>query len=376
MAYGHNRTTKNRSAWQVREPKVRPETNARERVDLNPEAFDRVVTQKGVIAKIFRTTYCPNVKSVDGAEHEIDCTLCNGSGWFDSDPICVPVLIQHQELEKLPQVEGFVDGNTVMMTFPVGIELQYFTKIELHDHTGIYIQRVLRKPASLTDVLKYPACRVNVVVGKDGKRYYQDSDYRIDHNGNIVWLTAGDIQKIAFSDDPDGGSFTVTFDGNTSVAIAWDDDETTVQNKIRALDGLEAVTVAFDAGTILVTMVGVDSPVALLTTTSLLTHLAAPVTITVTDVSKSAKKPNDDVPYSIHYEAKVVYRAALAIHASRFTQYTVGSSTEHIKMPEQWYAKKEFLVKRTDKFDGTELQQGPYDNHEIVDEPKPDTSEA
>jgi hypothetical protein len=80
------------------------------------------------------------------------------------------------------------------MTFPIGIELQYFTRVELIDFTEIYYQRVLRNPESDTDVLKFRACRINVVIAKDNQQYFQQQDFDIDQNGNIKW---GTIRKPA-----------------------------------------------------------------------------------------------------------------------------------------------------------------------------------
>lgn len=268
--HGHNRQTKNAKSWDVKESQIKEDTAPQERVDLDPYKFERLVQQKGVDVKVFRTTYCPKVKSVDGAEHEIDCNLCNGSGWVDLDPICVKAFMQSQELEKMHNMEGFVDGNQVLMTFPIGVELQYFTKVELQDFTDIYMQRVLRHEGTDTDVLKYDACRVNLVMDYNGVRYYQDQDFKIDQNGNIEWLAAGN-------------------------------------------------------------------------------------------------KPADNLPYSVHYEAAVQFRATRAMHVNRFSQYKVAGGVEHLKFNEQWLMTKEFLVKRLDE-NGNELEQAPYDNHTIVDE--------
>ena len=368
MSYGHNKTTKKAKSWNVKDPKIRKEEDPRNRVDLVPEEFDRLLKQKGIMAKVFRTTYCPNVKSVDGAEHEIDCELCNGSGFIDLDAICCHVFIQAQELDKLPQIEGFVDGNTVLMTFPIGVEVQYFTKIELHDFTQPFFQRLLRKPGSLTDVLKYPACRMNLIIGKTGTRYYQDQDFALDHNGNIKWLSPGDQQLVEFSATPDSGTFTLTWGGNTTTAIPFSASSAQVQTALRLLEGLENVLVSGDfADGFLVTFSDVDAPVALLTSSSSLLDGADPVTISVSDNSVKARKPNNNQPYSVHYEAKVQFRASAAVHANRYTQYAKGPDVEHIKMPEQWYCSKEFLVKRKDKFTDLELQQGPYDNHTVVE---------
>ena len=374
--YGHNKTTKNKKSWQVRESVLRPETNSRERVDLNPEAFDRLIQQKGIIAKVYRTTYCPKVKSVDGAEHEIDCTICNGSGFLDLDPICVNVFIQTQELDKMPNIEGFVDGNTVIMTFPIGVEMQYFTRIEIEDFPMVFPQRVLRKPGSLTDILKYKASRINILVDYNNKRYYQDTDFAIDINGNIKWLTPGDKQKAAFSSVPDSGTWTLKYGLVSTSVLAYNASAAAVQAALRLIPGLASVTVTGDYTVgFSVTFLGVNSPVSLLTSTSSLLDGITAVTIAVTDISSVASKPNDNVPYSVHYQCATQYRARAAAHANRYTQARAGDQIEHIKMPEQWYCTKEFFVKRTD-FDGNETVQGPYDNHTIVPEIVADDSEA
>jgi hypothetical protein len=202
--YGHNKNTKGQKGWKVKESKLLPDTNSNSRVDLYVADFDKLIEQKGVNFRVYRTVYCPNVKSVDGAEHEIDCQLCNGSGYLDRNPLCVKGFIQNQDLEKIFGQSGQHDGNSVLITFPTGIELQYFTLVELVDFTDIYFQRVMRKPGSDTDVLKYRACRVNMIVDQSGNEYYQDQDFTIDQNGNIKWkgtIDNSDPQNPVFNDE-------------------------------------------------------------------------------------------------------------------------------------------------------------------------------
>lgn len=195
--YGNNQTTKKVKGWDVKETKLTADPNPKQRVDLQVADFDALIEQKGVNLKVFRTGYCPNVKSVDGAEHEIDCPLCNGSGFIDLDHLCTPGFIQNQDLERMLDTQGGQhDGNSVLISFPIGVELQYFTRIELVDYTEIYFQRVLRKPGSSVDVLKYKACRVNFIIDKNNARYYQDQDFSIDPNGNIIW-TGASLRKPA-----------------------------------------------------------------------------------------------------------------------------------------------------------------------------------
>lgn len=265
--HGHNKNTKGAKGWAVKEPKVLADTDAKGRVDLRVDDFDRLIDQKGVNVKVYRTSYCPNVKSVDAAEHEIDCPLCNGSGYIDRYPVCTKAFIQNQDLERQMDGQGGQhDGNSVAMTFPIGIELQYFTRIDLIDFTDIYFQRIMRKVGSNVDVLKYRACRVNMIIDKNDVEYFQDQDFKIDPSGNIMWTTA--------------------------------------------------------------------------------------------------RKPADNLIYSIHYESHVQFRATRAMHVNRFTQYKAPGEplVEHIKLPEQWIVQKEFLLRRKD-VNGQDQQQGPFDNH-------------
>jgi hypothetical protein len=264
----NNATTGKAEGWNVKDGVIRKETDPRGRVDLNPKDFDTLIRQKGVNIKVFRSFYCPNVKSVDGAEHEIDCPLCNGSGFMDVDCIECKAFISNQENERLMSQGGDHDGNTVYMSFPIGIELQYFTRVELVDFTEIYYQRVLRKPGTNTDVLKYRACRVNVVVDKNNVQYYQQTDFDMDQNGNIIWLT-----------------------------------------------------------------------------------------------KTGARKPADNVIYSIHYETHIQFRAVKAMHVVRFSQYKTVKGIEFVKFPEQWMMTKEFLLRRRDINTNQDLVEGPFDNH-------------
>jgi hypothetical protein len=204
--YTNNVNTKNAKGWRVKDPVVKPDTDPKQRVDLQIGDFDKLIQQKGINLRIYRSFYCPNVKSVDGAEHEIDCNLCNGSGFMDVDPITTKGFIQNQDLDRiLDGAAGQHDGNMVSISFLSGIELQYFTRIELCDYTDLYYQRVMRKPGSFTDILKYKACRVNVLVDKNNVMYYQDQDFKLDANGNVRWITTGsginEVKKRAPADE-------------------------------------------------------------------------------------------------------------------------------------------------------------------------------
>lgn len=156
------------------------------KVDLNSQDFDDLVQSQGVRVKVYRSSYCPNVKSIDGAEHEIDCPLCHGAQFIDRYPIKTWAFIQGQTLEKSHLVEGLYDGNSVYCTFMQNVELQYFTLVELCDFTEAFFERKKRQRGKL-DVLRYPGKRVHLVIDKAGKEYFEGSDFCLDVNGNIKW---------------------------------------------------------------------------------------------------------------------------------------------------------------------------------------------
>ena len=200
----HNNNTKKKPGWNVKEPITMIDPVSNNRVSFTPSEFERLIKQHGVRVKVYRSMFCPNVKSVDDGQHEIKCEIpgCNGSGIVDTHPIETYALIQNQNLEKLALAEGFVDGNSVAATFLIGIELQYFTLVELCDHTDIYFQHIKRSNGNI-DVLKYRARRINVILSKKGIEYYQGIDFSIDPNGNVLWVVnrgpeTGEIYSIHY----------------------------------------------------------------------------------------------------------------------------------------------------------------------------------
>ena len=175
--------------WQPKSIAARPTPpeNQKGKVALQPDKFDNLVSQQGVKVRVYRTTFCPNVKSVDGAEHDISCPLCHGSGFVDRYPIETYAVIQSQELDTKHFAEGLFDGNSVKATFMQGVELQYFTLVELLDFTDLYFERVKRQ-LGLVDVLRYPGIRVNLLIDANGQEYFEGSDFRLNPSGDIMWL--------------------------------------------------------------------------------------------------------------------------------------------------------------------------------------------
>ena len=173
-------------AWANKKQTLLQGTKRPGRVDLTPADFERLISEKGVRVRVFRTVFCPNVKSIDGAEHNIDCKLCNGSGYLDRHPLETMAFLQaiSSKMERTPA--GLLDGNSLSATFPAGVELNYFTLVQLLDFTEPFMQRIKRS-TGMVDTLKYKATHVNFIVESSGKEYHQETDYALDPNGNIAW---------------------------------------------------------------------------------------------------------------------------------------------------------------------------------------------
>jgi hypothetical protein len=188
-----------KKGWNVEVAKPTKRQSTLPKVNLKKEQFDQLILDQGVNVRVFRTVPCPNVKSIEAGEHEIDCPLCRGSQFVDRYPLETRVVIQSVQTEVAHLVEGLYDGNTVTITLPSGVECQYYTMIELVNYTEIYIERVSRQLGQV-DVLKFPATRVNLLIDQHGKEYLEGADFSVDLNSNIKWGTnRGPVEGTIYS---------------------------------------------------------------------------------------------------------------------------------------------------------------------------------
>ena len=172
--------------------------------DLNIKNFNTIVWQKGVKANVYKVVPCPNVHSIDGHEHDINCSLCEGTGFIDiPNPIETIVLIYNQgkDLNKNPENLGSeVEEGVVNMTFLSGINLTYFSRIDLLDFSRPYYQMVQRQNGN-ADRLYYPAIAIDFLIDKNGIQYHEGIDFEI-QEGMIKWLqnspSVGTIYSIHY----------------------------------------------------------------------------------------------------------------------------------------------------------------------------------
>jgi len=163
---------------------------ARPAIDV--KAMNTLVFNLGVKCRIYTTVPCPNVKSIDGAEHELSCPLCKGKQLYDSDSYVESIVgflgqDRNQEFNQ-QNIGSLYEEGSASATFIAGINLTYYTKIELPDFSKPFYQLVQRQQGAV-DILRYRAKdTVTLLVDKNGKIYQQDTDFEINADGWIKWL--------------------------------------------------------------------------------------------------------------------------------------------------------------------------------------------
>lgn len=108
---------------------------------------------------------------------------------------------------------------------------------------------------------------------------------------SMVVMPQTSTQTLTLSGTPASGAFVLTYNGNATASINWNDSLSTIQTKLQAVSGLSSITVAGSLASKLltVTFTGVIPPALSLvvSTNSLATSGSVAITITVleTDVT-------------------------------------------------------------------------------------------
>lgn len=156
---------------------------------IDVDALDQEIKDLGVRVCLYKSTSCPNMKSIESVDHNINCTVCDNN-MIDFSPKETIMLIQQQDFKQLFAVQGTFSIDEVMATFLSSESLQHYAKVVLLDFNEDFFELVQRQVGTSTDRLKYPACAVVgifTVSGNTKTQYYQGSDFEVDVNGSIKW---------------------------------------------------------------------------------------------------------------------------------------------------------------------------------------------
>lgn len=163
---------------------------------INVEKLNQEIKDLGVRIRVWRSTVCPNMKSIESMDHDVNCTICNNNmidfGCFESVG-----LIQQQDLVEQFKLTGTFSMDEALMSFLSEVTLHIFAKIQILDFTEDFFELIQRQDTPMsgpaTDRLKYAACEilgVFTVVNDVKTEYYEGVDFKIDQNGDIQWVGA------------------------------------------------------------------------------------------------------------------------------------------------------------------------------------------
>jgi hypothetical protein len=158
---------------------------------ISPDRLDQLIKDLGVRVRVFRSTICPNITSLETLDHDINCTVCNNS-MIDFCPQETIALFQQQDLTQQFKVQGTFHLDEIMVTFLAGQTLQHYTRVELLDFAEDFYELVQRQEGTLIDRLKYPACCVSGVFTVESGvkvQYHFGTDFEISVNGDIKWIS-------------------------------------------------------------------------------------------------------------------------------------------------------------------------------------------
>lgn len=159
---------------------------------IDVDRLDQLVLDLGVRVRVWKSTLCPNLTSLESNDHDINCKICNRR-MIDFAPECTMALFQQQSLTEQFKVSGTFHIDEVMATFMSGISLQTMARIDLLDFAEDFYELIQRRDTGDTDKLKYDAtCVLGLfTVESDVKtEYHCGTDFDLDVNGNIKWSSA------------------------------------------------------------------------------------------------------------------------------------------------------------------------------------------
>lgn len=159
---------------------------------LSPDRLDQLIKDLGVRVRLFKSTICPNMKSLESLDHDINCSVCNNS-MIDFCPKETIAMFQQQDLVDQFKLQGTFFIDEILVSFPAGITLHRYARVELIDFAEDFFELIQRQVGTNTDRLKYPAKEVLgvfTVVNNVQTQYYAGADFELDVNGDIVWLGA------------------------------------------------------------------------------------------------------------------------------------------------------------------------------------------
>lgn len=161
---------------------------------IDVDRLDRLVLDLGVRVRLWKSTITPNINSLESFDQDLNDTSSDNN-MIDFDCQETIALFQQQNLMEQFQIQGTFHIDEIMVTFKSGVTLAPFAKIEVLDFEEDFYELIQRQEGTSIDILKYPACAIIGLFTYDKntkvtERYYENTDFKIDVNGNVMWIGA------------------------------------------------------------------------------------------------------------------------------------------------------------------------------------------
>ncbi len=175
---------------------INERTSSLDRVDLTLAKFLAAIKTKGYKVTWEKAMFCPNRAGTDPKDHNIACTLCDGSGFLYYDSVDTIMLMTSVTVSEQYYAFGRFDTGRKNVTASPECRLSFWDKLTLRESVGRFTELLFRQPDTMNDKAKYSV--LDLV--------------------NVSWVDrAGDVAEAVLG-------FDVSIDADTG-ALVWASDD-------------------------------------------------------------------------------------------------------------------------------------------------------
>jgi len=163
-------------------------------VDFDRDAFTRMLADKGYSVQWEKAMWCPNRSNDEKTrQHDINCTICDGSGFFYYASEITPMLMTGISMQQAFHAYGRWDPGQMMVTALPEKRINYWDRLTLQNGTVRFFEMVTRQRNVTSDVFKFAPLEIEAVTWKarDGslRSYIAGQDFQVSVLGTgITWL--------------------------------------------------------------------------------------------------------------------------------------------------------------------------------------------
>ena len=159
---------------------------------INVERLNQLILDLGVRVRLYKSTLCPHVKSLESMDADINCSVCKNN-MIDFDPKETIAMFQQQELIEQFKIQGTFHMDEILVSFLSTETLAPYTRVDLLDFEEDYFELIQKQDqaTSDTDYLKYSAFKIVGLFTVENSvltQYYCGVDFKLDSDGNIKWI--------------------------------------------------------------------------------------------------------------------------------------------------------------------------------------------